>query len=75
MKLKLPNLRNPEPPSNKLQLAYFYLSESIQKARFKMRHSVVTIFDRDARRSGPTNHFVGFSIRVYSKIYEKYKET
>ena len=38
MKLKCPNLRISEPLSNKFQLAYFYLSETIQIARFNMRH-------------------------------------
>ena len=40
LKLKLHNLRMSESPSNKIQLAYFYLSESILKKHFNVKHPV-----------------------------------
>ena len=40
MKLKISNLRMSEPPSNKFYFPYFYLSESMEKACFNMRHPV-----------------------------------
>ena len=38
--VKFHNLRMLEPPSNKFQLVYFYLSESILKKHFNVRHPV-----------------------------------
>ena len=40
MKLKFPNLRNIQIPSNKIYLAYFYLSEPFQNMHFAMRDPV-----------------------------------
>ena len=64
MKIKCPNLRLSETPSNKFQLAYFYLSESIKKARFNMRQPVAAIFFNEKEWETVTwNH----SIRIMSK--------
>ena len=43
MKLKFPNLRNMQTPSNKIFLAYFYLLKPFQKKHFNVEHPVLRI--------------------------------
>ena len=70
MKLKYSNLRILEPPSSKFQLAYFYLSESINKICFNMRYPVDHFLQFFQKKVSQEEFNVGFQSWLELKAFQ-----